>query len=103
MAVLRMEDVIRRPHITEKNTWLMESGQYTFEVHQEANKIQIKAAVQETFSVKVKAVNTLNVKAKAKTRQVRRGAGRIKGTRPGWKKAIVTLEAGNHIDLFEQV
>lgn len=103
MAELRIEDVLRRPHITEKNTWLMENGQYTFEVHPSANKVQIKAAVQETFQVKVKAVNTLNMKPKVRTRQVRRGAGRISGARPGWKKAIVTLEAGQHIDLFEQV
>ena len=103
MAALRNEDVIRRPVITEKNTWLMEKGQYTFEVHPDANKIQIKAAVQETFSVKVTAVNTLNVKPKPKSRMIRRGAGRIKGARTGWKKAIVTLEPGQHIDLFEQV
>jgi large subunit ribosomal protein L23 len=103
MAELRLEDVIRKPLITEKNTWLMEKGQYTFEVHPDANKIQIKAAVQSTFSVNVKAVNTLNVKPKPKSRMVRRGAGRIHGTRPGWKKAIVTLAPGEHIDLFEQV
>ncbi len=103
MSELRLEDVIRKPLITEKNTWLMEKGQYTFEVHPDANKIQIKAAVQSTFSVNVKAVNTLNVKPKPKSRMVRRGSGRIQGTRPGWKKAIVTLLPGEHIDLFEQV
>jgi large subunit ribosomal protein L23 len=103
MAELRLEDVIRRPLITEKNTWLMEKGQYSFEVHSESNKIQIKAAVQSTFSVTVLAVNTLNVKAKSKSRMIRRGAGRIEGTRPGWKKAIVTLAPGDTIDLFEQI
>ena len=103
MAELRLEDVIRRPLITEKNTWLMESGQYSFEVHPNSNKIQIKAAVQDAFGVKVKAVNVLNVKPKPKSRMVRRGAGRISGTKPGWKKAIVTLHPGEHIDLFEQV
>ena len=103
MAALSVEDIIRRPVITEKNTWLMEKGQYTFEVHPDANKIQIKAAVQETFSVTVKAVNTLNVKPKRKSRMIRRGAGRIAGAKPGWKKAIVTLEPGQHIDLFEQI
>lgn len=103
MAELRLEDVIRRPLITEKNTWLMEQGQYTFEVHPDANKIQIKAAVQSTFEVKVLAVNTLNVKRKAKSRMIRRGAGRIEGHKPGWKKAIVTLAPGQSIDLFEQV
>ena len=103
MAALRLEEVIRRPLITEKNTWLMEKGQYTFEVHPDANKLQIREAVQETFSVKVKAVNTLNVKPKKKSRYVRRGAGRIHGASAGWKKAIVTLQPGEHIDLFEQM
>ena len=55
MAQLRIEEVIRRPLITEKNTWLMEKDQYTFEVHPDANKLQIRAAVEETFSVTVKA------------------------------------------------
>jgi large subunit ribosomal protein L23 len=103
MAELRLEDVIRRPLITEKNTWLMEQGQYSFEVHPSANKIQIKAAVQSAFDVQVLAVNTLNVKSKAKSRMIRRGAGRIEGRKPGWKKAIVTLAPGQNIDLFEQV
>jgi large subunit ribosomal protein L23 len=53
--------------------------------------------------VKVSAVNTLNVKPKPKSRMIRRGAGRITGARGGWKKAIVTLEPGQHIDLFEQI
>ncbi len=103
MAELRMEEVIRRPLITEKNTWLMDKDQYTFEVHPDANKLQIRAAVEETFSVTVKAVNTLNVKPKKKSRFVRRGGGRISGATRGWKKAIVTLQPGQHIDLFEQI
>ena len=103
MAELRVEDVIRRPLITEKNTMLMERGQYTFEVHPQSNKIQIKQAVQETFSVRVKAVNTLNVKPKKRSRLIKRGLGRISGTERGWKKAIVTLHPDDHIDLFEQI
>jgi large subunit ribosomal protein L23 len=103
MAELRLEKIIRRPVITEKNTWLMEKNQYTFEVHPNSTKIQIKAAVQDAFSVKVKAVNTMNVKPKPKSRMIRRGAGRITGTGKGWKKAIVTLFPGEHIDIFEQV
>jgi large subunit ribosomal protein L23 len=103
MAELRMEDVIVRPLITEKNTWLMEKGQYSFRVATAANKIQIKQAVEQTFNVKVKAVNTLNVKPKAKSRMASRRGGRIEGHEPGWKKAIVTLAPGDHIDLFEQV
>ena len=103
MAELRLEDVIRRPLITEKNTILMEFGQYSFEVAPEANKIQIKAAVEQTFKVTVKAVNTLNVKPKKKSRSASRRGGRIEGSDTGWKKAIVTLAPGERIDVFEQV
>jgi large subunit ribosomal protein L23 len=103
MAEIRIEDVIRRPIITEKNSWLMERDQYTFEVHPDANKIQIKQAVQETFSVKVKAVNTLNVKPEKRSRLTKRGQGRIHGATAGWKKAIVTLYPGEHITIFEQI
>ena len=103
MAGLRVEDVLRRPLITEKNTWLMEQGQYTFEVLGEANKIQIKDAVERTFNVRVLAVNTLTMKAKARSRAVRRGRGRIRGHEAAWKKAIVTLAPNQTIDIFEQV
>jgi large subunit ribosomal protein L23 len=103
MAELRLEDIIRRPLITEKNTVLMEKGQYTFVVAPEANKFQIREAVEKTFNVKVRAVNTLNVKPKPKSRVASRRGGRITGHAPGWKKAIVTLAPGDHIDLFEQV
>ncbi|MCC6790292.1 MAG: 50S ribosomal protein L23 [Thermomicrobiales bacterium] len=103
MAELRPEDIIKRPLITEKNTVLMELGQYSFEVATEANKIQIKAAVESTFNVKVKAVNTLNVKRKVRSRVASRRGGRITGHEAAWKKAIVTLQPGERIDLFEQV
>jgi len=103
VADVRLEDVIRRPLITEKNTMLMEYGQYTFEVNPDANKFQIKAAVEQTFKVSVKAVNTLNVKPRKKSRTASRRGGRIEGTEAGWKKAIVTLAPGERIDVFEQV
>lgn len=103
MADIRLEDVIRRPLITEKNTILMELGQYSFEVAPEANKFQIKSAVEQTFNVTVKAVNTLNVKPRKKSRTASRRGGRIEGTEAGWKKAIVTLAPGERIDVFEQV
>lgn len=103
MAVLRIEDVIRRPLITEKNTRLMEQEQYSFEVLTEANKIQIREAVEKTFNVQVKAVNTMNVKPKQRSRMASKRGGRIEGSGKLWKKAIVTLEAGQHIDLFEQI
>jgi large subunit ribosomal protein L23 len=103
MAEIRIEDVIRRPLITEKNTMLMEQDQYCFEVAREANKPQIREAVEKTFNVRVKAVNTLNMKPKAKSRIASRRGGRIEGHRPGWKKAIVTLHPGERIDIFEQI
>jgi large subunit ribosomal protein L23 len=103
MALLRLEDIIRRPLITEKNTMLMEIGQYSFEVLIDANKIQIKDAVEATFNVKVKAVNTLIVKRKPRSRVASRRGGRISGHEAAWKKAIVTLHPGDRIDLFEQV
>ncbi len=101
MADLRLEDVLRRPVITEKNTVIMERGQYTFEVHPDANKIQIRAAVEELFNVKVTAVNTLNRKPKVKSRGIRRGRGRIEGTSGGFKKAYVTLAPGQSLDPFQ--
>lgn len=103
MAELRLDDVIKRPLITEKNTVLMEIGQYSFEVASEANKFQIREAVEALFNVRVTAVNTLNVKAKVKSRTASRRGGRIVGHSPSWKKAIVTLAPGDRIDIFEQV
>jgi large subunit ribosomal protein L23 len=91
-------DVIRRPVMTERNTDLMAQGRYTFEVAPDANKIQIKEAVQKAFNVEVVAVNTLNVHRKR-----RRERTRIRGYRPGWKKAIVTLAPGQRIEIFEGV
>lgn len=103
MAQIAIEDVLRRPVITEKNTMLMERDQFTFEVAPGANKIQIREAVEKQFGVKVKAVNTLNVKSVKRSRAIKKGRGRVAGHQPGWKKAIVTLEPGQRIDIFEQV
>jgi large subunit ribosomal protein L23 len=103
MPAIRPEDVIRRPLITEKNTWLMERDQYTFVVATGANKIQIREAVEALFNVRVKAVNTMVVKPKARSRAIRRGRDRISGNEAAWKKAVVTLFPGQRIDIFEQV
>ena len=91
-------DIIRRPVITERNTDLMQQGRYAFDGARDANKIQIKEAVEKAFGVTVVAVNTLNVHPKK-----RRERTRFRGTRPGWKKAIVTLAPGERIDIFESV
>ncbi len=95
MAIESYRDVLVRPLITEKSTDLMEQGQYAFEVLREANKIQIREAVEKTFNVQVKAVNTINMPRKERRR------GRVIGSVPGWKKAIVTLQPGQTIDIFE--
>jgi large subunit ribosomal protein L23 len=86
-------DVIRRPVITEKATMASENGAVVFEVDIAANKPAIKDAVENLFGVKVKAVNTVTTKGKAK-----RFKG-IKGRRNDVKKAYVTLEEGNAIDV----
>jgi large subunit ribosomal protein L23 len=92
--------IIIRPWVTEQATSLNELNQYVFEVAVEANKIQIRQAIQEIFNVKVKAVNTINVKGKLKRRRTRRGI--TQGYTKTRKKAIVTLTAdSNPIDLFE--
>jgi len=87
--------IIRRPVISEKSTFLTESeNKYVFEVALDANKIQIKKAVQDIFKVAVTKVRTLRMAGKKK--RVRLQMGRT----PDWKKAIVTLKEGDRIELF---
>lgn len=88
-----MYDVISTPHITEKATLGSEHGQVTFKVPMSATKPQIKEAVETLFGVKVKGVNTLIQKGKNK-----RFKG-IMGRRSDFKKAVITLEAGQTIDV----
>jgi large subunit ribosomal protein L23 len=90
--------IILRPLVTEKGSRLREAGnKYLFGVAYDANRIEIKRAVQDIFHVKVKSVTTMVVRGKVKR------MGVFEGKRPDWKKAIVTLEEGQSIDLFEQV
>jgi large subunit ribosomal protein L23 len=88
-------DIIIRPIVTEKSSSLMEQNKYTFEVHKSANKIQIRQAIEQIFKVKVQSVNTLNVSAKPKR------MGAFTGKTRSWKKAVVTLSAGQRIEFFE--
>lgn len=93
---LTVHDILLRPVITEHTTGLTEKGnKYTFRVHKRANKLQIRRAVEELFNVKVKKVRTCVVPPKRK--------GGLRARRPGftsaWKKAIVTVAAGDTIDL----
>ena len=89
----QMYDIIRSPVITEKATAVSEHNQVVFRVSLEANKRQVKAAVEELFAVKVDAVNTIRVEGKTK-----RFRGRP-GRRSDYKKAIVTLAEGSRIDV----
>ena len=90
--------IIRKVLITEKGTILRElRNQYFFEVDRDANKIEIKRAVESIFNVKVDAVQTMQLRGKVKRQ------GRYVGKRNDWKKAIVTLKPDQKIELFEQI
>ncbi len=91
-------DILIKPINTEKSNLQREMhNQYSFEVHPLANRLDIKNALQRIFGVKVKAVNTINMKGKVKRR------GKILGKRKNWKKAIVSLEKNEKIDFFDGV
>lgn len=85
--------IIRRPILTEKSLRGNEAGKYTFEVAPDANKLTIKQAVEDIFSVQVRKVNVINIPGRMQRR------GRHTFTAPGMRKAIVTLAPGQKIDL----
>ena len=89
--------VLLAPVVSEKSYSLIEDGKYTFKVHPDAHKTQVRQAVEELFSVRVVDVKMLKVHAKPKRRGV------FRGTRPGYKKAIVKLAPGQSIQIFEGV
>jgi large subunit ribosomal protein L23 len=105
------QTIIKRPLLTEKSSRLRETGgaasapaegvsykqQLVFEVAKDANKIEIRQAIQTLFKVTVTDVRTLVNRGKNKR------VGRFSGQRPAWKKAIVTLKAGDNIEFFEGV
>jgi len=92
---MNLYEVLRRPLITEKTTIMQAEGKYAFEVAREANKPQIKQAVEKAFKVEVTKVNVVNMRGK------RRTLGRRVLPAHPWKKAIVTLKPGNTIEFFE--
>jgi large subunit ribosomal protein L23 len=92
---LHPSEVLIRPVVSEKSYEQITQNKYTFKVHQDAHKTQIRQAVEELFDVSVVSVNIVKVQPKPK----RRGA--YKGVRPGWKKAVVQLKAGDSIEIFQ--
>ncbi len=87
--------VILAPIVSEKSYEASTRGSYTFKVHPSSHKTQIRQAVEELFDVKVERVNVIKVQPKPKRR------GLFRGTRPGWKKAVVQLRAGDTIEIFQ--
>ena len=92
---LHPNEVLLAPVVSEKSYSLITDRKYTFKVHKDAHKTQVRQAVEELFEVHVVNVNILKVQSKPK----RRGA--TKGIRPGWKKAIVQVREGESIEIFE--
>ena len=92
---MHASQVILAPILSEKSYAASTRGNYTFKVHPNSHKTQIRQAVEELFEVKVAAVNIVKVQSKPKRR------GLFKGTRPGWKKAIVQVREGESIEIFE--
>jgi len=88
-------EVLIKPVVSEKSYHQITENRYTFRVHKDAHKTQVRQAVEELFEVKVVGVNIVKMPPKPKRR------GMIKGTRPGWKKAIVQIREGETIPIFE--
>ena len=92
---LHPSEVLIRPVVSEKSYEQITQNKYTFKVHPDAHKTQVRQAVEELFDVKVLRVNIVKVQPKPKRR------GLYKGLRPGWKKAVVQLKQGDSIEIFE--
>jgi large subunit ribosomal protein L23 len=92
---LHPNEVLLAPVVTEKSYEQIDNRKYSFRVHQDAHKTQVRQAVEELFSVHVERVNILKVQPKPKRR------GQRRGKKPGWKKAIVQLREGESIEIFE--
>jgi len=93
--------ILKKPLVTEKVSALNEKGKYGFIVDTDANKVEIKKAVEKQYGVNVEQVNTMVVMGKKKTRYTK--AGVLAGRKPSYKKAIVTLAAGEVIDFYSNV
>ncbi len=92
---LSPREVLIAPVVSEKSYSMIEARKYSFRVHPDAHKTQVRQAVEELFEVKVVSVNISKVQPKPKRR------GMIKGTKQGWKKAIVQVREGDEIQIFQ--
>jgi large subunit ribosomal protein L23 len=92
---LHPNQVLLAPVVSEKSYELIEQRKYSFRVHPDAHKTQVRQAVEDLFDVRVQSVKILKVQPKPKRR------GLVRGQRPGWKKAIVQLRQGESIEIFE--
>jgi large subunit ribosomal protein L23 len=92
---LDVTQVLLAPVVSEKSYSLLADGKYAFKVHKDAHKTQIRQAVEQLFGVHVVAVNVSKVPTKPKRR------GLVRGSRPGWKKAVVKVAPGETIEIFE--
>ena len=92
---LHPNEVLLAPVVSEKSYAQIQQRKYTFRVHPDAHKTQVRQAVEQLFDVHVEAVNVLKVQSKPKRR------GTTRGRKPGWKKAIVQLRRGESIEIFE--
>ncbi len=92
---MHAHQIVLAPIVSEKSYHGSVNGKYTFRVHEDAHKLQVRRAVEELFDVNVVRVNILKVQPKPKRR------GQIKGKKPGWKKAVVQLKPGETIEVFQ--
>jgi large subunit ribosomal protein L23 len=96
---MKQKQILLSPLYTEKMAGLQDAlNKYAFKVARDANKIEIKRAIETKFEVEVKSVRTMNMPGKIRQQLTRKG--RFHGRRPSWKKAIITLESGHKLDLF---
>jgi large subunit ribosomal protein L23 len=95
VTALQNEQILLSPVVSEKSYAGIAEGRYTFKVHPDAHRTQVRQAVEQLFDVHVERVNIVKVQPKPKRR------GLFKGTRPGWKKAVVQIREGESIEIFE--
>ena len=93
-------NILLKPLLTEKASAVNDKGKFTFIVHKKANKVEIKKAVEKTYKVSVKNINTINVLGKLKSRFTKKGI--VSGRKSSYKKAIFQLSEGEFIDFYSQ-